>query len=48
MIGVRLALLDRQVDALEDLLGDALGVDGDVQVADFQSAMGYSSTFVAT
>ena len=29
-------LADGQVDALEDLLGAVLGVDGDVQVADLQ------------
>ena len=35
---VGLAVVDRQGDALEDLLGTVLGVDADVQVADLQSA----------
>jgi len=35
---VRLAFLDGEGDALEDLLGAVLGVDRDVQVLDVQRA----------
>ncbi len=34
---VDLALVDREVDALEDLLATLLGVDADVQVGDGES-----------
>ena len=38
--GVGLALLDGQVDTLEDLPGAVLGLDGDVQVVDFKRCHG--------
>lgn len=42
--GVRLTLLDGEVDALEDLAGAVLGLDGDVQVVDFKRCHGYLRT----
>ena len=34
--GVDLALVDREVDALEDVLGALIGLDRDLEVLDFQ------------